>query len=180
MDRLSNIVMLDKFYWAQDIDYFFENSPYVSNSIVCMSVAYDNKMLEGKWRIHSKNYKMLGDYFKVNRGDWTNRISNRCMNVLKNLRQRNIDVIRSDINQLRQAYGIAPYFLNGTSHDCKNLQTSLKIKFNLENLPDNMLSSSSLEAIICSLFAMEYKNGIETKELFNMEGIKVLARKVYD
>ena len=34
MDRVGNIVLLDKFYFASDIDYFFETSPYIKNSIV--------------------------------------------------------------------------------------------------------------------------------------------------
>ena len=83
LDRNGKIILLDKFYYAQDIDYFFENSQYVANSYIIASVAYDNRMLDGKWRIHSKNYKMLGDYFKVNRNDWTNRISKRCVETFK-------------------------------------------------------------------------------------------------
>ena len=67
LDRNSKIILLDKFYFAQDINYFFENSPYVTKSIICASVPYDNKLLDGKWRIHSKNYKALGDNFKINR-----------------------------------------------------------------------------------------------------------------
>ena len=63
LDRNKKIILLDKFYYAQDIDYFFESSPYVKNSAVAFSVPYDNRMLEGKWRIHSKNYKALFDYY---------------------------------------------------------------------------------------------------------------------
>ena len=83
LDRNSKIVLMDKFYFAQDIDYFFESSPYIKNSIICASVPYDNKILEGKWRIHSKNYRVLGDYFKVNKDNWTNRISRRCCDTFK-------------------------------------------------------------------------------------------------
>ena len=177
MDRNCNIVLLDKFYFANDIEFFLENSPYIKNSILCVSVAYDNKILEGKWRIHSKNYKALGDYFKINRNDWTNRISKRCSGALLNLQSKGIKVIRADVNQLRQAYKLQSYFLAGTSIDCKNLQTSLKLKFDFLKLPDNMLSSSALEAIICSIFSMEYINNVEVQKTFEIEGIPVLARK---
>ena len=177
MDRNCNIILLDKFYFASDIEYFFETSPYVKDSILCATVTYDNRILEGKWRIHSKNYKMLSDKFKINRDDWTNRISKRCSNVLQKLQQRGIKVIRADINQLRQSYKLQPHYLKGTSIDCKNLQTSLKIKYDFLELPDNMLPSSSLEAIICSLFSMEYVNNIEVHQTFEIDGIPVLARK---
>lgn len=180
LDRNSNIVLLDKFYSAYDIDYFFETSPYIKNSIVCASIAYDNKMLEGKWRVHSKNYKLMGDYFKINKDDWTNRISKRCSETFRKLKENNIKIIRCDINQLRQAYGLCPHFLNRTSIDCKNLQISLKIKFDFTQLPENMLPASGLESIICAMFGMEYVNNIETREIFKIDDIPVLIRTILD
>ena len=177
LDRNANIIMIDKFYFAPDIEYFFETSPYVKNSIVCATVAYDNKILDGKWRIHSKNYKMLGDNFKINRNNWTERLSTRCENAFKYLKKQNIKTIRTDINQLRQSYKLEAYNLARTSLDCKNLQSAMKIKFNLDGLPDNMLSASALEAILCSIFAMEYTNGIETSTIFKMDDIPILERK---
>lgn len=176
LDRNSNIILLDKFYFAQDIEFFFQNSPYISNSAICASVAYDNKLLEGKWRIHSKNYKMLEDKFKINRNDWTNRISNRCSEIFKDLKNKNIKIIRADINQLRQAYGLNSHYLSRTSIDCKNLQTSLKLKYGFEQMPDNMLPASALESIICAMFALEYTNNIQTTTLFEIDEIPVLAR----
>ena len=180
LDRNSKIVLMDKFYFAQDIDYFFESSPYIKNSIICASVPYDNKILEGKWRIHSKNYRVLGDYFKVNKDNWTNRISRRCCDTFKKIKEKNIKIIRCDINQLRHSYGLYPHFQTRTSLDCKNLQTSLKIKYNFSQLPDNMLPASNLEAIIIAMFALEYVNNIKTNEMFNIDNIPVLARAVYD
>lgn len=177
MDRNCNIIMLDKFYYANDIEFFFENSPYVKNSIICASVAYDNRILDGKWRIHSKNYKILGDSFKVNKGDWTNRISKRCCDALLRLKNEGISVIRADIDQLRQAYKLQAHNLVGTSPDCKNLQALMKIRFGFLKLPDNMLSYSALSAIICSIFSMEYVNNVCTKEIFEIDGIPVLERK---
>ncbi len=178
LDRNSNIVLLDKFFFAQDIDYFFETTPYLKNSIVAVSVAYDNKMLDGKWRIHSKNYKPLFNYFKVNRDNWTNRISKRCLDTFKKIKEKNIPIIRCEINQLRQSYGLNAYFLSRTSHDCKNLQSLLKLKYGFSQMPDNMLSASSLEAIIVAMFAMDYVNGAETSPMFEIDDIQVLARKI--
>ena len=178
LDRNSNIIFLDKFYFTSDIEYFFENSPYVSHSAIAASVPYDNSMLDGKWRIHSKNYKALFDYFKVNRNNWTERISKRCSGLFLNLKEKGNNIIRCDINQLRQAYGLNAHYLSRTSIDCKNLQTSLKIKYNFKQMPDNMLPASSLEAIIIAMFAMEYANNIKTDELFSIDDVPVLSRKI--
>ncbi len=176
LDRDSKILLIDKFYFAQDIDVFFETSPYTSNSCVCASVPYDNKMLDGKWRVHSKNYKVLGDYFKVNRDNWTNRISKRCDETFRKLKNKDINVIRCDINQLRQSYGLNSYYLPRTSTDCKNLQADLKLKFGFYQMPDNMLPASSLEAIICAMFAMEFSNKINAKEIFKVGDTPVFER----
>ena len=178
LDRNSKIILLDKFYYAQDIDYFFETSPYTKASAVCATVPYDNKLLDGKWRIHSKNYKALGENFKVNKNDWTNRISKRCSETFLSLKNQGLNIIRADINQLRQAYGLNSHYLSRTSIDCKNLQTSLKLKYGFNELPDNMLSASSLEAIICAMFAMEYINNIQVSTMFEIDEIPVLARKM--
>lgn len=176
LDRNANIILLDKFYFTQDIELFFKSSPYVHNSIVCASVPSDNSLLEGKWRIHSKNYKMLGEYFKVNRQRWTKRLCSRLCDCLLNLNEENARVVRCDINQLRQAYGLNAHYLARTSLDCKNLQTSLKIKYGFDELPENMLAASSLEAIICAMFAQYVSFGEKTTDLFEFEGLKVLGK----
>ncbi len=176
LDKNSRIILLDKFYFTQDIELFFNNSPYVHNSIVCVSVPYDNSLLDGKWRIHSKNYKMLGDYFKINRQKWTKRLSNRLCEFLLNLKEEGLNVFRCDVNQLRRGYGLCANYLARTSLDCKDLQTSLRIKFNFDELPENMLAASSLEAIICAMFAKYVSFGGQAPELYEFDGIKVLSK----
>ena len=176
MDRNSKILLLDKFYFTQDIELFFQTSPYIHKSVLCTSIPYDNSLLDGKWRIHSKNYKMLGDYFKIDRQKWTKRLSNRLCPALLNLNEEGIRVYRCDINQLRQAYGLNAHYLSRTSLDCKNLQTSLKLKYNFSELPENMLAASSLEAIICAMFAKYISFGGETSNMFDFEGLEVLSK----
>lgn len=173
--RSSNIVFLDKYFFTQDMELFLNSSPYISNSLMCVSIPYDNSLLEGKWRIHSKNYKMLGDYFKIDRQKWTQRLCERLCDTLINLKEEGQRVYRCDINQLRQAYGLNAHYLSRTSHDCKNLQNSLKLKFGFDELPDNMLSASSLEAIVCAMFAKHIALGGEVKELYEFGGIPALS-----
>jgi len=176
LDRNSKIILLDKFYFAQDIEFFFENSPYIKNSIICSSVVYDNKMLDGKWRIHAKNYQTLENHFKINRNEWTNRISKRCCEIFKKLKEQQIKIFRTDLQQLRQSLGLSSHYLSRTSIDCKNLQIAIKLKYGI-NLPDNMLPASSLESILCAIFANECANGVKTKEIFKIDDIPVLIRE---
>ena len=119
---------------------------------------------------------MLGEHFKINRQRWTNRLSGRLSAALLNLSEEGTKVFRCDINQLRQAYGLNAHYLSRTSIDCKNLQSSLKLKYGFEQLPDNMLAASSLEAIICAMFAQHISFGGRVNEMYQFEGLKVLSK----
>lgn len=175
IDRARNIVLLDKLYFTSDIELFFEQNPYVKNSQITVSIPHDNTLLEGKWRIHCKNYKMMNETFKVNRHNWTNRLSDRCSELFLGLKEAGMKISRFDVNLLRQSYGLSAHYLLRTSLDCKSLQSALKIKFGFDELPENMLPASSLEAILGAMFLYDCANGdVAPKKLFEYEGLEVL------
>ncbi len=177
LDNNKKIVHLDKLFFTDDIKLFFENSPYVKNSVVVVSLPFDESLLDGKWRIHSKNYKMISELFDINRNNWTNRINDRLKDLLSNLNKEKCKVFRCNINLLRQAYGLNPNYLEKTSLDCKSFQSGLKIKYGFNIMSDNLLPAANLEAILCAMFAYDIKeNKIQTKEIANYLGIKVLNK----
>ena len=106
IDRNKQLVYLNKVYFSDDIRLFFETSSFVQNSIVMVSLAPDESLLDGKWRIHSKNYKMLGDDFKINKNNWTNRLNERLKDLFLKLNDTKCKVLRCNINLLRQSYGL--------------------------------------------------------------------------
>ena len=61
INKNKEIVLIDKLYFTDDIKLFFESSPYVRNSILMVGLSLDESLLDGKWRIHSKNYKIALD-----------------------------------------------------------------------------------------------------------------------
>ncbi len=177
IDKNRQIVLLDKLYFTEDIKLFFEKSPYVKDSIVVSGLIADESLLDGKWRIHSKNYKPIDGFFEVNRNNWTNRLNDRLKDLFSELNGTRCTVYRCYINLLRQSYGLQPDYPEKTSLDCKNFQSGLKIKYGFDLMPDNLLSSSSLEAILCALFGYDAaQNNIKCKEIANYCGIKVLNR----
>ncbi len=177
LDRNKKIVYLDKFYFTNDIELFLEENPYVKNSQMAVSIPHDNAILEGKWRIHCKNYKMLTDVFDINRNDWTNRLSDRCATVFSKLKKTGAIVYRFEVNLLRDAYSIGAHYLQRTSLDCKSLQSALKIKYGFDELPENMLPASSLEAILGAMFIYDRAKGfINTKKIYEFGGVDVLNR----
>lgn len=177
LDNNRQIVLLDKLFFTDDIKLFFENSPCVKNSILMVSLAVDEQLLDGKWRIHSKNYKAIGELFKVNKNNWTNRLNDRLKDLLLSLNEKKCRVFRCNVNLLRQSYGLNPDYLEKTSLDCKSFQSGLKIKYGFDLMSDNLLPAANLEAILCALFAYDIKeNRVQTKEISNYFGIKVLNK----
>lgn len=175
LNRNREIVLLDKLYFTDDIRMFFDKSSYVRNSILMVGLTPDESLLEGKWRIHSKNYKSLEGKFNVNRNNWTNRLDNRLKDLFLDLNENKCKVYRCNTSLLRQYYGLRADYLENTSLDCKNFQIGLKLKYGFSAMPDNLLPIASLEAILFSLFALDIsQNNIKTKEISEFCGIKVL------
>ena len=177
LNRNKEIVLLDKLYFTDDIKLFFEKSPYVRNSIVMVGLTPDESLLDGKWRIHSKNYKTLEGKFEVNKNNWTNRLNDRLKDLFLELNSTKCRLYRCNTSLLRQKYGLEANYLEKTSLDCKSFQAGLKIKYGFATMPDNLLPITSLEAILFSQFAYDIgRENIKTQELNEFCGIKVLNR----
>lgn len=177
IDKNKEIVLLDKLYFTDDIKLFFETSPFIKNSIIFAGLCPDESLLDGKWRIHSKNYKMIDGMFAINRNNWTNRYTPRLSDMFRELNAKTCPVYRCNLNLLRMAYGLSANYPEKTSLDCKNFQIGLKIKYGFSNMPDNLLPSTSLESILCALFAYDFdKKNIKTKPIANFMGLEVLNR----
>lgn len=177
IDRNKRIVLLDKLYFTNDIELFFEQNPYVKNAKITVSIPHDNTLLEGKWRIHCKNYKMMDNKFEINRNDWTKRLCERCSDMFLRLKESGLNISRFDVNLLRGVYGLEANYLQRTSLDCKSLQSALRIKYGFEELPDNMLPASSLEAILGAMFMYDTNfSNIQTKKIFKYKGLDVLNK----
>ena len=177
LNKNKEIVLLDKLYFTDDIKLFFEKSPYVRNSITMVGLAPDESLLDGKWRIHSKNYKQIEGKFEINRNNWTNRLNDRLKDLFLELNNKKCTLFRCNTGLLRQAYGLGADYLEKTSLDCKCFQAGLKIKYGFSTMPENLLPIASLEAMLFSLFAYDIGNSnIKTKELSEFCGIKVLNK----
>ena len=157
-----------------DIILFFENYPSLKNSVICVSLPWDNTMLEGKWRVYSKPYQMihtLGNF--PNTDNWMQRFSSRGSDFFTNLSSNGVDISRFEIYLTRQKLNLYSNFKERSSADCKFLQSILKTEFGYENIPPNMLPVAQLEAIVGTILAEEKIKG-NTKNLFDYKGIEVI------
>ena len=150
----GNLIYLDKLFSMNDVNLFFENYPSVRNSIICVSLPWDNTMLEGKWRVLSKPYQMihtLGNF--PNTDNWMQRFSTRGSDLLTNLKENGAEIYRYEVYLTRQKFNLYSNFKERSSADCKFLQSTLRNEYNFEELPTNMMPVAQLEAIVGTLLA---------------------------
>ena len=173
----GKLIHVDKLFSMNDIQLFFDNYTSLKNSVICVSLPWDNTMLEGKWRILSKQYQLIHndeDLF-LNRDNWMQRFSTRGCELMTNLKESGCDVTRFEIYLARQRFNLYSNYKERSSADCKFLQGALKFEYGFDELPTNMMPAAQLEAIIGTLLAEEKLNG-NTKEIFEFKGLSVINK----
>ena len=170
----GKLIYVDKLFSMNDVGLFFENYPSLKNSIICVSLPWDNTMLEGKWRVLSKPYQMihtLGNF--PNTDNWMQRFSTRGCDLLNTLKENRAEIFRYEIYLTRQKLNLYSNFKERSSADCKFLQNTLRNEYGLDELPPNMMPVAQLEAIVGTILAEEkLKNN--TKKIFDFKNIDVI------
>lgn len=176
IEDTGKIILIDKLFKVKDIILFFNNYSSLKQSDICISLPWDNTMLEGKWRILSKPYQQVATNKNIpNRENWTQRYSKRGWEYFKELNDKGINIVRTELYLARQILKLSSYFKERTPADCKFLQNTLKLEHGFEEIPANMMPAAQLEAIVCALIAKKYDREKENcKELFNFCGLKTV------
>lgn len=171
----GKLIHVDKLFSMNDVQLFFDNYPSVKNSAICVSLPWDNTMLEGKWRVMSKQYQLIhnDEGLFLNRENWMQRFSTRGCDLLSFLSERGADVTRFEVYLARQKFNLYSNYKERSSADCKFLQSALKLEYGFDELPNNMMPVAQLEAIIGSMLAEE-KLKSNTKEIFEFKGLSVI------
>lgn len=174
----GKLIHLDKLFSMNDIQLFFQNYTSLKNSIICVSLPWDNTMLEGKWRVHSKQYQLIHsneDMF-LNRDNWMQRFSTRGSELLLELSKEGCEIYRYEVYLTRQKLNLYSNYKERSSADCKFLQSALKFEYGFNEMPVNMMPVAQLEAIIGTVLAGEkLKNN--TEELFEFKGLSAINIK---
>lgn len=170
----GKLIYVDKLFSMNDVSLFFENYPSLKNSVFCVSLAWDNTMLEGKWRVLSKPYQLIhsNDRF-LNTDNWMQRFSTRGAELFGNIKEEGIDISRFEVYLTRQKFNLYSNFKERSSADCKFLQGTLRNEFGFEELPTNMMPVAQLEAIVGSILAEEKLKNNTTK-IFDFKGLDVI------
>lgn len=170
----GKLIHVDKLFSMNDIALFFENYPSLKNSLIFVSLPWDNTMLEGKWRVLSKQYQMihtLGNF--PNTDNWMQRFSSRGSDFLSELKTKESQIYRFEVYLTRQKLNLYSNYKERSSLDCKFLQSALKLEYGFEDLPTNMMPVAQLEAIVGTILAEQHIKGA-TKKIFDFNGIDVI------
>lgn len=171
----GKLIYVDKLFSMQDVQFFFDNYSSLKNSTFCISLPWDNTMMEGKWRVLSKPYQLIHSKENefLNRDNWMQRFATRGCDLFSKLQEDGVDISRFEIYLTRQKLNLYSNFKERSSTDCKFLQSALKYEFGIDSLPANMMPVAQLEAIVgCLLCEEKLKNN--TKPIFNFRGIDVI------
>lgn len=171
----GNLIYVDKLFSMSDVQLFFDNYSSIQNSVFCISLPWDNTMMEGKWRVLSKPYQLIHeneDRF-LNRDNWMQRFAPRGSELFMKLKEEGADISRFEVYLTRQKFNLYSNFKERSSADCKFLQSALKYEYNFDSLPANMMPVAQLEAIVgCLLGEEKLKNN--TGKIFEFRGLDVI------
>ncbi len=170
----GKLIYMDKLFSMSDVDLFFENYNNLKNSIICVSLPWDNTMMEGKWRVLSKPYQLIHstDNF-LNRDNWMQRFSARGSETLSELVSKGAKIYRYEIYLTRQKLNLYSNYKEHSSADCKFMQSMLKNEWGFDELPSNMVPAAQLEAIIGTILADKILKE-ETVKIFDFKGLDVV------
>ena len=160
LDEFNKLILVDKLFSMNDIQFFFDNFSSLKQSKICISLPWDNTLMTGKWRILSKPYQMVTTHKGfLNLEDWLDRYSYRGCDYIIKLAEKGIDIKRFDLYLSRLNLNLYSNFKQRSPADCKFLQNILKSEYGFEDIPTNMMPAGALEAIVGALVAREYAKG---------------------
>lgn len=176
IDDCNKIIFVDKLYKMNDVIHFFENYSSLKDSKICVSLAWDRTMLNGKWRVLSKPYQLVStNPLMPNQDNWTQRFSTRGAEFFKTLSEKGIPVDRFELYLTRQSMHLNSCYKERSPADCKFLQQALKFEWGFDGIPSNMMPMSQLEAIVGAILARETVNNPQNiKKLSTFKGLDVI------
>ena len=169
----GQLTYVDKLFSMNDVVYFFEQFPSLKDSIVVVSLPWDNTMLNGKWRVLSKPYQRIHDNDGFRNADnWMDRYSSRGSDFFGKLAEQGIDIKRFEVYLVRQKLNLYSNYKERSPADCKFFQSALKLEHGFA-LPSNMMPVAQLVAIAGAMLAREYSKG-KTKRIFSYNGLDAI------
>ena len=187
LDRNLKVITLDKLFTMEDVKFFINNFAGKQNTIFNISIPENPTMLNAKWKLLSREYQLIqsSDLIDVEKLEWTHRFSHRGSEFFRECSQKSIDIFRYDIGEIKNSLGLSGMYKDRSPVECKFLQSALKFKLKIYDLPSNMIPAAQLEAIlgaylgyVMSTPEIEYEYKVKTKyQGLDVVGLDLLHKK---
>ncbi len=179
LDKNLNIITLDKLFSMEDVRFFFNHFVGKQNALFNIAMPENPLMLNAKWKLISRQYQLIQSNEMINQdSDWIKRYSHRGCDFFSELKKSGVDLFRFDIHELKASLGLSGVYKDRSPVDCKALQSALKYRFGVKDLPSNMLPVSQLEAILGAYLGIIMSGVLDTyhaKEKANYHDLEVIG-----
>ncbi len=169
IDRDLNLIRCDKAYQLSELKQIVTNFSRFApsqNVIICADLPKNIMMLQGKWRIESKNNQIL----TMNASDgqekksvWKKRYSDRGAEMCSSFKEEGMDVFRYNsyfsINMLK----LTPPYKIRMPAGCKFLQLIIEEKLGITGIPSNLLPLPVLLSLVGAYTAWKIANSEENE-----------------
>lgn len=179
LDSDYNVISLVKLPTYHDLEFYLKNLQGIKDSLIAVSLPKNEIMISNKWKYTSRIYHAVNFNSPIkSRDGWARRYSHKGVEFFKVLKSQNYDICRFEVANSKHGLGCNEAYLERTPADCKALQTALKMKLGMEELPTNMLPVAQLEAILGAYTAGEAFFGNNAKKLFEYETLDVIGFEI--
>lgn len=179
LDKDLKIITLDKLFSIQDVEFFLRNLPGKRQSVVTVSIPENETMIGSKWKYNSRTYQPVNLNSPIkNTDNWAERFSTRGCEIITELKENGLDIYRFDLDNVKKQMAYCEAYKNRTPTDCKAIQNTLKIKYNMRELPTNMLPVAQLEAILGAILSHTIATGeedLDYRKLYDFNDVEVLG-----
>ncbi|MBY0402452.1 MAG: hypothetical protein K2X66_01015 [Cyanobacteria bacterium] len=146
LDRNRHLTRMDKLYSDQDILYFLKNLAPAQNLIVSLDIP-KSLSIPGKWR--QEEIKMHPLRLSRNRDEVPlSRLAPRGKSLYHLIDQEGILIFTYSNYFAKMSYDLNIPFRTRTPQGCRALQSLMKTRLRIANVPTNLAPSSVLDAMI--------------------------------
>jgi hypothetical protein len=164
IDRELNLLRVDKSYNLSELKLSLANIAPPESIIACIGMPRNMMMLNGKWRIESKQTQALKHKnFESAKYTWTQRFSDRGAELCKTFQEEGMEVFRYNCYYTKNTLQINPPYRSRTPAACKYLQMIIENKLNISGIPSNLIPLPALNAIIGSYTAWKMATSEENE-----------------
>lgn len=151
LDRDRTLVRMDKIYTDEDILHFLASLGPAENLIVALDVP-KSLSISGRWRQEEIKMHPLRLYRKET-DELTNRYAQRATDLYEAISKTGVLLFLYFNHTAKNRYEIMIPYRTRTPQGCRALQSLIKTRLKITNMPTNLAPSSVLDAMIGSYAA---------------------------